>query len=210
MKVAEPTVERLIQYQRLLQQMKAEGRRVVSSLQIGEMLGIKASQVRKDLSYFGEIGKRGVGYHVNRLCTHIENILASPKVWRIAMAGVGNLGSALMGHTSFESYKFEVKALFDIDPSKVGHEIMGVKCWHADEMPRILTEEEIEVLILAVPAAAAQSTVDKAMQSPCLKGILAFTPATVVVPDRILVYRVDIFVELEKLLFFMKEREKNQ
>lgn len=210
MKVAEPTVERLIQYQRLLQQMKAEGRRVVSSLQIGEMLGIKASQVRKDLSYFGEIGKRGVGYHVNRLCTHIENILASPKVWRIAMAGVGNLGSALMGHTAFESYKFEVKALFDIDPSKVGHEIMGVRCWHADEMPRILTEEDIEVLILAVPAAAAQSTVDKAMQSPSLKGILAFTPATVVVPDRILVYRVDIFVELEKLLFFMKEREKNQ
>lgn len=208
MRVAEPTVERLIQYHRLLQQMKEEGRRVVSSLQIGDMLGIKASQVRKDLSYFGEIGKRGVGYHVNRLCAHIENILASPKVWRIAMAGVGNLGMALMGHAAFESYKFEVRALFDVDPAKVGEEIMGVKCWHADDMPRVISEEDIEVLILAVPASAAQSTVDKAMQSDCLKGILAFTPATVVVPDRILVYRVDIFVELEKLLFFLKEEEK--
>ena len=99
MKVAEPTVERLIQYYRLLMLMKEEGRKVVSSLQMGEMLGIKASQVRKDLSYFGEIGKRGVGYHVNRLCAHIENILASPRVWHVALAGVGNLGTALMGHT---------------------------------------------------------------------------------------------------------------
>lgn len=205
MRVAEPTVERLIQYYRLLKQMKGEGRRVISSLQIGEMLGIKASQVRKDLSYFGEIGKRGVGYHVNRLCSHIENILASPKVWRIAMAGVGNLGMALMGHTAFESYKFEVKALFDVDPAKVGKEIMGVRCYSADDMAEIIDREKIEALILAVPASVAQSTVDKAIQSGSLKGVLAFTPATVVVPDRILFYRVDIFVELEKLLFFLKE-----
>ncbi|MGI6432203.1 MAG: redox-sensing transcriptional repressor Rex [Synergistaceae bacterium] len=208
MKVAEPTVERLIQYYRLLIQMKEEERKVVSSLQIGEILGIKASQVRKDLSYFGEVGKRGVGYHVNRLCLHIENILASPKVWKVALAGVGNLGTALMGHAAFQSYKFEVDALFDIDPEKVGSEIMGVHCWHVEEMSKVMEERGIEVLILAVPASAAQNCVDKAVLSPTLKGILAFTPATVVVPDRILFYRVDIFVELEKLLFFLKEREE--
>ena len=208
MKVAEPTVERLIQYYRLLIQMKEEERKVVSSLQIGEILGIKASQVRKDLSYFGEIGNRGVGYHVNRLCLHIENILASPKVWKVALAGVGNLGTALMGHAAFQSYKFEVDALFDIDPEKVGSEIMGVHCWHVEEMSKVMEERGIEVLILAVPASAAQNCVDKAVLSPTLKGILAFTPATVVVPDRILFYRVDIFVELEKLLFFLKEREE--
>jgi len=207
MKVAEPTVERLIQYYRLLIQMKEEERKVVSSLQIGEILGIKASQVRKDLSYFGEIGKRGVGYHVNRLCLHIENILASPKVWKVALAGVGNLGTALMGHAAFQSYKFDVDALFDVDPEKVGQEIMGVKCWHVDEIAKVMEERDIEVLILAVPASAAQNCVDKAVLSPSLKGILAFTPATVVVPEKILFYRVDIFVELEKLLFFLKERE---
>ena len=210
MKVAEPTVERLIQYYRLLIQMKEEERKVVSSLQIGEILGIKASQVRKDLSYFGEIGKRGVGYHVNRLCLHIENILASPKVWKVALAGVGNLGTALMGHAAFQSYKFEVDALFDIDPEKVGSEIMGVHCWHVEEMSKVMEERGIEVLILAVPASAAQNCVDKAVLSPTLKGILAFTPATVVVPEKILFYRVDIFVELEKLLFFLKEREGKQ
>lgn len=208
MKVAEPTVERLIQYYRLLIQMKEEERKVVSSLQIGEILGIKASQVRKDLSYFGEIGKRGVGYHVNRLCLHIENILVSPKVWKVALAGVGNLGTALMGHAAFQSYKFEVDALFDVDPEKVGHEIMGVRCWHVDEIAKVMEERGIEVLILAVPASAAQNCVDKAVLSSSLKGILAFTPATVVVPEKILFYRVDIFVELEKLLFFLKEREE--
>ena len=208
MKVAEPTVERLIQYYRLLIQMKEEERKVVSSLQIGEILGIKASQVRKDLSYFGEIGKRGVGYHVNRLCLHIENILASPKVWKVALAGVGNLGTALMGHAAFQSYKFEVDALFDVDPEKVGHEIMGVRCWHVDEIAKVMEERGIEVLILAVPASAAQNCVDKAVLSSSLKGILAFTPATVVVPEKILFYRVDIFVELEKLLFFLNEREE--
>lgn len=209
MRVAEPTVERLIQYYRLLKQMKDNNRSVVSSLQMGNMLGIKASQVRKDLSYFGEIGKRGVGYQVERLCTHIENILASPKVWRVALAGVGNLGTALMAHAAFQSYKFSVEALFDVDPEKVGHDIMNVHCWHVDEIAHVMEEKEIEVLLLAVPAAAAQACVDKASQSPTLKGILAFTPASVVVPDTVLFYRVDIFVELEKLLFFLKEREKS-
>jgi redox-sensing transcriptional repressor len=209
MKVAEPTVERLIQYHRLLLMMKDEGLKIVSSLQMGEMLGIKASQVRKDLSYFGEIGKRGVGYHVGRLYTHIDNILASPRVWKVALAGVGNLGTALMGHAAFQSYKFKVEALFDIDPKKVGTEIMGVHCWHVDEMAKVMEERGIEVLILAVPEKAAQNCVDKAVTSSSLKGILTFTPASVVVPEGILFYRVDVFVELEKLLFFLKEKEKN-
>lgn len=210
MKVAEPTVERLIQYYRLLKQVEEEGRSVVSSLQIGEMLGIKASQVRKDLSYFGEIGKRGVGYNVMKLCVHLENILASPRVWKVALAGVGNLGTALMGHAAFKSYKFSVEALFDVAPNKVGQEIMGVHCWHIDEIAKVMKERNIEVLILAVPAKAAQSVVDKAIESGVLKGILAFTPATVVIPDSILLYRVDVFVELEKLLFFLKEKEKQK
>lgn len=208
MKVAEPTVERLIQYYRLLMQMKEEGRKVVSSQQIGDMLGTKASQVRKDLSYFGEIGKRGVGYHVNRLCGHVENILASPRVWRVALAGVGNLGTALMGHTAFQSYKFSMEALFDVDPDKVGRDIMGVRCWDVKDMARVMAEKNIEILMLAVPAAAAQSCVDAAVAAKSMRGILAFTPAAVVVPENILFYRVDIFVELEKLMFFLKEQEK--
>ena len=113
-----------------------------------------------------------------------------------------------MGHTAFHSYKFNVEALFDVDPEKVGRKVMGVECFHSDDIARVMEERNIEVLLLAVPAAAAQACVDKAVASPTLKGIFAFTPATVVVPERILFYRVDIFVELEKLLFFLKEQEK--
>lgn len=207
MKVAEPTIERLVQYHRLLETLREEGHRVVSSQQIGEMLGFKASQVRKDLSYFGEIGKRGVGYHVGRLCDHIVEILSSPRVWRIALAGVGNMGAALLANNAFRSSKMHFEALFDTDPEKIGREISGVYCWNYTEMPTVMAEKKIEVLILAVPARAAQSCVDLAISSGTLRGVLAFTQGTLVVPGDILVVRVDILAELEKLLFFLKQPE---
>ena len=207
MKVAEPTIERLVQYHRLLETLREEGHRVVSSQQIGEMLGFKASQVRKDLSYFGEIGKRGVGYHVSRLCDHIVEILSSPRVWRIALAGVGNMGTALLTNGAFRGSKMKFEALFDVDPEKVGREISGVYCWNYAEMPRIMAEREIEILILAVPAKAAQSCLDLAISSGMLQGVLAFTQGSLVVPKDILVVRVDILAELEKLLFFLKQPE---
>lgn len=208
-RIAEPTVERLIQYQRLLINMKQEGEIVVSSKQIGDMLGIKASQVRKDLSYFGEIGKRGVGYQVERLCEHIEEILSSPKVWSVALVGVGNLGMALMGHSVFQSYKYKVKALFDVDPEKVGHSIMDIHCWHIDNIARVMKENEIEVVILAVPSTEAQSCIDKAINSKTLKGVLSFTQAPLILPKGVLFYAVDVFVQLEKLLFFLKGKENS-
>lgn len=207
MKVAEPTIERLVQYHRLLETLREEGHRVVSSQQIGEMLGFKASQVRKDLSYFGEIGKRGVGYHVGRLCDHIVEILSSPRIWRIALAGVGNLGAALLSNTAFRTGKMRFEALFDIDPQKIGSEICGVHCWNSVDIPQVMNERGIEVLILAVPARAAQSCVDLAISSGRLRGVLAFTQGSLVVPDEILVVRVDILAELEKLLFFLKQPE---
>lgn len=180
---------------------------MVSSQQIGDMLGFKASQVRKDLSYFGEIGKRGVGYHVGRLCDHIVGILSSPRVWRIGLAGVGNMGAALLANAAFRSSKMRFEALFDIDPQKIGREISGVHCWNYTEMPTVMADRKIEVIILAVPARAAQSCVDLAISSGTLRGVLAFTQGSLVVPDDVLVVRVDILAELEKLLFFLKQPE---
>jgi len=210
MKVAEPTIERLVQYYRLLTQLKEEGRRVVSSQEIGEMLGLKASQVRKDLSYFGEIGKRGVGYHVDRLHQHLSQILSHPNVWKIGLVGVGRLGEALLGHKSLRSEKFGIEAAFDVDPEKVGKTIEGVPCYHVDEMPEILKENNIEIIILTVPAGAAQHAVDKAVASGVVKGILSFATAPVIVPHGVLVYSVDIAAELEKLLFYLKSPEKGR
>jgi redox-sensing transcriptional repressor len=205
MKVAEPTIERLVQYHRLLETLKEEGNLVVSSQQIGDILGFKASQVRKDLSYFGEIGKKGVGYHVGKLCDHIAAILSSPRVWRLALAGVGNLGIALLRNTVFRNSKMRFEALFDVDPKKIGSEITGVRCWHFTQMPRVMGELNIEVLLLAVPTKAAQTCVDLALSSGTLKGILTFTQGPLLVPDDIIIVRVDILSELEKLFFFLKQ-----
>jgi redox-sensing transcriptional repressor len=204
LRIAEPTVERLVQYYRLLTQLHDEGRKVVSSQEIGDMLGLKASQVRKDLSYFGEIGKRGVGYHVERLYQHVSDILSPNRVWKIALVGVGRLGEALLGHKALRSEKFRIEALFDNDPAKVGTTIYGVPCYHSDRMPEILREKDIEVIVLTVPPVAAQQVVDKAATSGKLKGILNFATAAIAVPKGVLVYRVDISIELEKLLFYLK------
>ncbi len=204
MRIAEPTVERLVLYYRLLTQLHNEERRVVSSQEIGEMLGLKASQVRKDLSYFGEIGKRGVGYHVERLYQHISEILSPKRLWKIALVGVGRLGEALLGHKALRSEKFRLEALFDNDPSKIGTEICGIPCYDSDKMTDIIREKDIEVVILTVPAGAAQISADRAVAAGTVKGILSFATTSVSVPDDVLVYRVDISVELEKLLFFLK------
>ena len=208
MKVAEPTIERLVQYYRLLELLHEEGRRVVSSQEMGEMLSLKASQVRKDLSYFGEIGKRGVGYHVERLYEHIKSILATPRLWRIALVGVGRLGEALLGRKAFQSSKVKILALFDNDPQKTGRSIMGIPCHPIEKMAEVLKEEQVEILILTVPAPAAQACVDRAVSSGTIRGILSFAQSAVIVPKSVLVYHVDIATELEKLLFFLKQLER--
>lgn len=208
MKIAEPTVERLVQYHRLLEQLVAEGQKVVSSQEMGEMLSFKASQVRKDLSYFGEVGKRGVGYHVDRLHKHISRILASPRKWSIGLVGVGKLGEALLGYKAFQSEKFRIEALFDVDTDKIGKDIQGIPCYSSDAISEVVREKKIEVIIITVPGTAAQHVADKALQAGTVKGILNFAPVSLSVPGDVLLAAVDISVELEKLLFFLKHKDE--
>lgn len=208
MKVAEPTVERLIQYRRLLERLAEEDLPVVSSRDIGDMLKFKASQVRKDLSYFGEIGKRGVGYNVEKLLHHVSEILEPTCKWRIGMIGIGRLGEALLSHKAFLGDRYEIVALFDVGEKKVGHEIMGRPCFHVDEMAEKIREMDIELVVLTVPKNAAQHCVDIATSNGKIKGILNFSPMAIAVPEDVMVYSVDISIELEKLLFYLKHKEK--
>lgn len=212
MKIAEPTIERLLQYRTLLAKVMEEDGKIISSQEIGELLGIKGSQVRKDLSHFGEIGKRGVGYNAEQLYSHIDTLLGSTRIWKTAIAGVGHLGTALIGHAQYESrkFKFSVEALFDIAPDKVGTKISGIDCYHVDDIGKILAEKGIEVLVIASPDNAAQHIVDNAVQAKTLKGILSFTSATIIVPKDILVLKVNVFAELEKLFFYLKLGEEKQ
>ena len=155
------------------------------------------------------LGKGGVGYDVEKLYQHLNSIFTPPKTWNIAMIGVGNLGEALLGYKAFESEKFRIVALFDIDPEKVGRKIHDIPCYDVEMMPQVLNDQGIEVLIITTPSSAAQDVVEKATSSASIKGILNFAPTALGVPEHVILYNVDIFVELEKLLFYIKLKEES-
>ena len=208
--ITDPTVGRLVTYRRLLMRLVEEGIPVVSSKEIGEMLRIKSSQVRKDLSYLGEFGKRGVGYDVGRLLEDLAGILAPFEMWRIAMVGVGRLGAALLNHRSFLSENYEVVSVFDSDPEKVGKTFSGKVCLHVDQLPETILKEKISVLILTLPPYCAQQVLDRATATGRIQGVLNFTSVVLSAPPAVEIKDVDIFVELEKLLFRLKATEQKK
>ncbi|MGI6075367.1 MAG: redox-sensing transcriptional repressor Rex [Pyramidobacter sp.] len=208
--ITDPTVGRLVAYRRLLMRLVDEGIPVVSSKEIGDMLRIKSSQVRKDLSYLGEFGKRGVGYDVARLLEDLAGILAPFEMWHIGLVGVGRLGEALLNHRSFLSENYEVTAVFDSNPLKVGKSYAGKMCYHIDDLPKIIVQKNISVLILSVPQQAAQGILDAAVKTGCIEGVLNFSAAVLTAPPEVQIKDVDIFIELEKLLFKLKASEQKR
>lgn len=208
--ITDPTVGRLVAYRRLLMRLVDEKVPVVSSREIGGLLGLKPSQVRKDLSYLGEFGKRGVGYDVSRLLEDLAGILAPFEMWHIGLVGVGHLGEALLNHRSFLGENYEVAAVFDNNPAKVGREYNGKICRHIDDLPRVAAEKNISVLILTVPDSAAQEVLDVAVKAGGIGGVLNFSAAVLTAPPRVQIRDVDIFVELEKLLFRLKATEQKR
>ena len=209
-RITDPTVGRLVAYRRLLMRLVDDGVPVVSSKEIGEMLRLKSSQVRKDLSYLGEFGKRGVGYDVSRLLEDLAGILAPFEVWRIGLVGIGRLGEALLNHRSFLSENYEVTAVFDSNPDKIGRSYAGKLCYHIDDLPRVIAEKNISVLILTVPQQAAQAVLDAAAGTGRIEGVLNFSAAVLQAPPGVQVKDVDIFIELEKLLFKLKASEQKK
>lgn len=209
-RITDPTVGRLVAYRRLLMRLVDDGVPVVSSKEIGEMLRLKSSQVRKDLSYLGEFGKRGVGYDVGRLLEDLAGILAPFEVWRIGLVGIGRLGEALLNHRSFLSENYEVTAVFDSNPDKVGRSYAGKLCYHIDDLPRVIAEKNISVLILTVPQQAAQAVLNAAAGTGKIEGVLNFSAAVLQAPPGVQVKDVDIFIELEKLLFKLKASEQKK
>ncbi len=206
--ITDPTVGRLVVYRRLLMRLVDEGVQIVSSKEIGEILRIKSSQVRKDLSYLGEFGKRGVGYEVQRLLEDLAGILAPFELRRIGLVGIGRLGEALLNHRSFLSENYEVAAVFDTDPAKIGRTYAGKTCYHIDELPAVAEEKNISVLILTVPQSSAQSVLDLAVETGRIDGVLNFSAAVLTAPPTVEIKDVDTFIELEKLLFKLKASEQ--
>ncbi len=198
----EVTVQRLSIYLRAIEKLDKD--EILSSQRLAELVGTSDGQVRKDLAYFGEFGVPGQGYKVGKLIEEISHILGLDKDQRIALVGVGKLGSALLGYPGFKTKGFKIKAAFDNDPSKVGKTWQGVTIQNVQKIPRFVSQEKIHIGIVTTPAAAAQEAADKLVEGG-VKGILNFAPIRIVVPDHIKLRNVDLAIQLEGLSYFLTQ-----
>jgi len=206
-KIPEATIRRLSRYARCLEQMDERGEKVLSSAQLANKCMVNAAQVRKDLAYFGEFGIRGVGYYVKDLLSDIKRILGLNREWRMALIGVGNLGSALLSYKDFLKQNYKIVAAFDIDPPKVigrVSEKLGkpVEVLHINRLKEVAKERKIEIGLIAAPPSEAQSVADLLVDAE-IRGILNFAPVQVTVPDGFVVKDVFFTNILDNLAYLL-------
>ena len=194
-KISESTVSRLSHYYRVLEEVAAEGEKVVSSQLLAEREGITSAQVRKDLSYFGSFGRRGLGYSVDHLREQIRAILGLNRRWRVAVVGAGHIGSALLAYRGFQSQGFDIVAVFDADPGQFGRESGPLE---VRDIASLSAEDAIDIGVIATPVRAAQEVAD-ALVAAGVRGILNFAPRKLRVTDDVWVRTVDMTTEFEGL-----------
>jgi len=204
-RIPEATVARLPVYLRCLVELADLKTVTASSERLAEMGGVNAAKVRKDLSYLGSYGTRGVGYEVDNLILHISRILGLTQDWPVVIVGIGNLGHALAKYRGFAARGFRVVALVDADRSKVGEKLEGLEVRHLDELPQIAADEQVAIGIIATPAVAAQDVADQLVAAG-VSSILNFAPAIVTVPPGVSVRKVDLSIELQILSYHQQRR----
>lgn len=202
-KIPAATITRLSIYSRYLEALAQEGVKIIASDKLAEKCGVNPAQIRKDLAYFGEFGIRGVGYFVKELLFEIKRILGLNKVWKMALVGIGNLGSALLAHQNFIRQGYEFAAVFDVDPAKVGRRLpSGQVIHHVDELIAAVKEQDIEIGVIATPADRAQEVAQRLIDSG-VKAILNFAPTQLQVVEGIAVENVDFTVKLDNLAYHL-------
>ncbi|WP_100330108.1 redox-sensing transcriptional repressor Rex [Bacillus xiapuensis] len=203
MKIPQATAKRLPLYYRFIQNLHASGKQRVSSAELSEAVKVDSATIRRDFSYFGALGKKGYGYNVGHLLSFFRKALDQDEVTNVALIGVGNLGTAFLNYNFMKNNNTKIKMAFDVDPEKVGTSIGEVPIYHLDELEKQLTSASVQVAILTVPSSAAQSITDRLAASN-IKGLLNFTPARLSVPAAIRVHHIDLAVELQSLVYFLK------
>ena len=200
-KIPVTTTYRLSFYLRTLDELIADEVEMISSEQLAKQCGVKPDLIRKDLSYFGEFGRRGIGYRAQDLYSQIKKILGVDSTWNMALLGVGNLGSALIHHTNFLKQGYRFVAAFDVDPEKVGNRLPdGLIIEHADRLEEILKERNVGIGVIAVPPANAQSVANQLILAG-INGILNFSTLHIHVPDCCRVENVDFSIKLDILAY---------
>ncbi|MDP9067527.1 MAG: redox-sensing transcriptional repressor Rex [Actinomycetota bacterium] len=205
--IPEATVARLPVYLRaLLEVAEGRGELTVSSEELANLAGVNAAKVRKDLSYLGSYGTRGVGYDVEYLLYQITRELGLTQDWPAAIIGIGNLGRALASYKGFSERGFRISALFDVDDEVLGEEVGGLAVRHLDELKEAVVEEGISIGIIATPPMAAQEVAERLVDAG-VKSILNFAPSVVNVPPDISVRKVDLSIELQILSFYQQRTQ---
>ncbi|WP_297671841.1 redox-sensing transcriptional repressor Rex [uncultured Desulfovibrio sp.] len=194
------TIQRLATYVQVLENFVRDNVEVISSNPLAEACGVNGSQVRKDLAYFGEFGIRGVGYHVKSLIAAITSSLGVDREWRMALIGVGNLGKALLNHGEFRARGFNIVAIFDCDPFKIGEIVHGLEVHCTRDLKNMVSDLNIEIGIITTPPERAQRAAQHLMDAG-ITSILNYAPARIKVPERINVEYVDFFHYLYSLAF---------
>lgn len=202
--IPEDTIKRLPVYLRNLLNLKNMGKKIASSKEITFSLNILPEQFRKDLSYFGTFGKRGVGYNVDKLIDSLKKIIGIDKEIKVILVGVGRLGSALLRYKGFSILNMKIVCAFDKDIKKIGKKVDNIEIKDIKEMGDFLKKEKIKVGIISVPSSEAQKVAEY-MVNYGIKGILNFAPITLNLPKNIFVRYVDMASELGCLIFKIKD-----
>jgi redox-sensing transcriptional repressor len=204
-RIPEATVARLPVYLRSLAEVADAKTSTISSERLAEMAGVNAAKVRKDLSYLGSYGTRGVGYDVEFLLYQISRELGLTKDWPVVIVGLGNLGHALANYKGFQERGFQIVALVDADPARVGEEVAGVTVRHVDELPAIASLLDPAIGVIATPASVAQTVADQLVEAG-VTAILNFAPAVLTVPSHVSLRKVDLSIELQILSFYQQRK----
>lgn len=213
-KIPQVTAKRLPLYYRYLEKLHAIGKQRVSSAGLADALQIDPATIRRDFSYLGELGKKGYGYNVTYLLQFLRDFLKQDEVTNVVLIGVGNLGTALLRYNFYRSHNTKLVAGFDEDGRKIGSDIDGIPVFSMERLKEVIRLHSVEVAILTVPVSVAQNTTDFLVRSG-IRGILNFTPARLNVPNSVRIHHIDLTVELQTLIYFLKnfpvdEDELNQ
>ncbi len=195
-------VGRMPTYLRALQRMSQGGRKVTSSQELGERLGISAAQIRKDLSQFGEFGKQGTGYNIDFLAEQIQSILNVDRVWGVAVIGAGDIGNALANYQGFTDRGFKISMIFDVDPTKIGQKMGSFTVLDSAKLVAEVRKAQIHIGMIATPAAQAQDVADLLVESG-VKAILNYAPINLSVPEDVRVQYIDPVTHLQRMTYYL-------
>ena len=196
-------IGRLPLYLRALNRLQKDGYEYASSRELGKLLDLSAAQIRKDLSHFGELGKRGKGYEIEFLICKLNQILNTDNIWKMIVIGAGDLGSGLTRYKGFANRGFQVSAIFDIDPQKIGKKIDDLIVKDIQDLEEFVKTNKIQIAVLAIPAEYAQDVIDDLVDTG-ITAILNYAPIYLKAPHGVRIEHIDPSVHLQKLSYFLK------